>query len=91
MKQSTLDGSVYRPRKRYKEKYQVCSRPWCNAAAEPGSELCVKDGIDHIFNYHYGLDEFIIPALTGWSAHEYYKILRKRKAQKLLQFSSNNF
>ena len=79
MKQKTLDGTTYRPLKRYKATYKKCSRIWCPKAAEIGSDLCPGHGIDHILNYLYGLDEFLIPQITGWSAEEYYK-LRRRQA-----------
>ena len=79
MSQKTLDGTTFRPRIRYKEDYKKCSRKWCTKTAEIGSDLCVGHGIDHILNYQYGLDEVLIPQITGWSAEEYYK-LRRRQA-----------
>lgn len=82
MKQSTLDGITYRPRKRFKQDYKKCSRIWCTTEAEVGSDLCPKHGIDHILNYHYGLDEWVIPQTTGWTATEYYHIRRKQLFQQ---------
>ena len=87
MKQLTLDGGTARPKKRFKEDYKKCSRKWCPKIAETGSELCLEHGIDHVLNYHYGLDEYIIPQVTGWSAHEYYQIRRRQQFTQLI--SSN--
>ena len=77
--QRTLDDTPYRPRKRFKENYTKCSRKWCPRAVEIGSELCLEHGIDHILNYHFGLDEYLIPQITGMTAQEYFK-LRRRQA-----------
>ena len=84
MKQTTLDNIPYRPKKRFKENYTKCSRKWCPKSAVVGSELCEEHGIDHILNYHYGLDEFIIPQITGWSAVEYYQIRRRQQFTQLI-------
>jgi len=88
MKQSTLDGTTFRPRKRFKEDYRKCSRKWCPKNADVGSELCISHGIDHVLNYQYGLDEYLIPQITGWTAAEYYRIRRKQQFLDLYPYVS---
>lgn len=77
-KQLTIDGIVFRPRKRFYEKRKKCSWPNCTKNVF-GSNFCESHSIEKTLYFHYGLYEFIIPQQYGITAHEYFK--NKRRIQ----------
>ena len=76
-KQLTLDDKIFRQKKYQKRK--KCSWISCPKICFPGSKQCNFHSIEIVLNYHYGLYDFIIPKQYGITAHEYFKMSRRKQ------------